>query len=389
MTYRFPRSGLFLCEVHSHVSASSYLITLLILFCFHKISHADCGFPTLPSSTEYKLSDQALRGFLESTNQQVLPSPLKNTNVSDGFALLVGVADTNVRLPEFPKLRYPEKEVKLMRKYLRASGYRVKTLLNSEATRHNILQWLIALSRIGGKNRFIFYYTGHGAIYGKIPVKYKKEYVQGIFPYLDQDARSKIEQCLTKAIYEPLGLEPFPPESIPSQVWERINRSFFLLPYQQPSRKDDTGPFDEFQELVGYDEIAAILASNSENPEKIVMIDACSAGFPKPPIFNPLPKYSPRIQRQGFVFLSLITPDEQMKIYENVFTPVMASAIMGGADTSGDGDGIVTAFELVSYANRLWRKLQTSWGIQPNQMNHMIFGSDDIPITVSSKGRHP
>ena len=180
MPYRFLRSGLFLREVHSHVSASSFLITLLILFCFHEVSPADCGFQTLPPSTEYKLNDQALRGFLEDTNQQVLPSQLKNTNVSDGFALLVGVADTNTRLSGFPKLRYPEKEVKLMRKCLRASGYRVKTLLNSEATRHNILQWLIALSRICGKNRFIFYYTGHGTIYGKIPFKYKNGYVQGI-----------------------------------------------------------------------------------------------------------------------------------------------------------------------------------------------------------------
>jgi hypothetical protein len=386
MSYRFRRSGLFLCEVRSHVGPSSFLITLLILFCFYKISRADCAFQALPPSSDYKLSDQALRGFLESTNQQVLPSQLKNTNVSDGFALLVGVADTNVRIPEYPKLRYPEKEVKLMRKYLRASGYRVKTLLNGEATRHNILRWLIALSRIGGKNRFIFYYTGHGTIFGKNPIKYKKEDVQGIFLHLHREARRKIEQCLTEAIYEPLGVKPLPTESIPSQVKERISRSFFLLPYQPP-RKDDTGPFAKFREMVGYDEIAAILASNSENPEKIVMIDACQAGFPKPPIFNPLSKYSPRIQRQSFVFLSLITPDEQMKIGENVFTPVMASAVKGRADTSGDG--IVTAFELVSYANRRWRKLLTSWGIQLNQMNHMIFGSDDIPITVVSKRRRP
>jgi hypothetical protein len=375
MSYRFPRSGLFLCEACSQVSAFSFIITLLILSCFHGSSLAGCGFQTLPPSKESKLSDQALRGFLESTNQQVLPSPLKNSNVSDGYALLVGVADTNACLSDFPKLRYPEKEVKLMRKYLRASGYRVKTLLNGEATRHNILQWLIALSGIGGKNRFIFYYTGHGTIFSKI------------LPYLNhQEDKSKIVQCLTNAFYEPLGVKSLPSESIPSRVWERINRSFFLLPYQH-NRKDDAGPLDEFRELVGYDEIAAILASNSETPEKIVMIDACSAGFPKPPIFNPLPVYSPRIQRQSFVFLSLINADEQMKIIEDVFTPVMASAIKGNADTSGDG--IVTAFELVTYANRKWRPLQTSWGIQPNQMNHMIFGSDDIPITVVSKGRHP
>lgn len=324
------------------------------------------------------------KDFLRLTRGQVLPAELKSGSVSDGFALLVGVATTNVSIEGFERLRFPEQEVEGMYRCLSASGYRVKPLLNETATRDNILKWLNFFSNLGGRNRLLFYYTGHGTIYGKQIVHLNGTRVTGIYPHLEPTAWADIENRLVDAIYSPLDSRP-PPAPLPRTVNDRIDRSFFLLPYQ-PAKGADSGPFHKFYQVVGYDEIAAIFARSTAT-EKVIIIDACSAGLPKPPIFNPLPSYVYDIQRQGFVFFTLISPDEGIKIPENQFTPVIEPGLWGEADLEGDRNGIVTAFELIRHGNVRWRHRVGAYGMRPNQMNHMIFGSADIPITMTNKGR--
>lgn len=361
-----------------------FVVQIIFVFCIL------CLGCTVASHDKLRINPRneatAKRQFLVETARQILEPPLKSTSVSDGFALLVGVEDANVSIKGFQTLRYPSEEVKRMRECLETSGYRVKTLINEQATRQNILRWVRFFSNLRGRNRLFFYYTGHGTIYGKEAVTQHKTEITGIYPHLVPEAWVDIEGRLIESIYSPLGTHP-PPKSLPDQVVDRINRSFFLMPYQPPVGID-TGPFHKFRELVGYDEIAAII-SKSSSTEKILIIDACSAGLPKSPIFNPLPAYSHDIQRQGYAFLTVINANENMKIYENVFTPVIVSGLQGNADLSGNRDGVVSVFELIRYANAHWSRTQLSYGIRPNQMSHMLFGSTDIPVTIRKKRSRP
>jgi hypothetical protein len=349
------------------------LITVLLLLVLGCAGSPDQREPPGARSTT-----AAEKRFLQQTRGQVLDRRLRSASISDGFALLVGVADTNVRHENFEVLRYSAMEVERMRACLHACGYRVKTLVNEDATYDNIIHWLKFFAGLHGRHKLLFYYSGHGTIYGEVILDGKP--VHGIDTRLTPDAWDCIEKRLIESIYAPLGAPP-PSRPWPPTVSERVNRSFFLLPFQSP-RDGDPGPFNKFQKLVGYDEIAAILAKSGA-AEKIVIIDACSAGLPKAPIFTPLPHYSYDLQRQGFTFLTLISADEELKIREGQFTPVVASGLGGEADHVGDNDKIITTFELIRYANAQWRSLMGPYGMRWNQMNHMIFGSADIPLTVS------
>lgn len=358
----------------------SFFIAVLLFFiglaCSHKSTHR---------RTELNIvtNPEIFRDFLDETSEQVLPLQLRTTSVSDGFALLVGVEDANVSIANFSKLNFPAKEIELMRDCLSESGYRVKTLVNEEATRSNILEWIKHIASLKGRNRFLFYYTGHGTIYGINPVKNKSGEIDGIYNFFDKNADDKIIKKLIEMIYGPLGCNP-PFDQLPKKAKHRINQSFFLIPYQPPVG-NDTGPFEQFHELVGYDEIADSL-SNASFPEKIIMIDACSAGLPKQPIFSPLPSYFYNIQRQSYAFFTLISENEKMKIFENQFTPIVALGLAGAADDYGNGDGTITAFELINFANVFWDSSYENRGLQFNQLSHMIFGTYDIPITVISNG---
>ena len=319
------------------------------------------------------------RKFLNSTSESILDERLQATPTSQGYALLIGIDSANVDIADFQRLRFPCREAKLLANVLRQSGYRVKTLINEQATRENILQWFKFIVCLSGRHRILFYYSGHGTIYGNHPIEANGGLITGIYSSLESSLWKTIETRFIELLDFP-NQNVLEIKDLPKKYVERLNQSFFLIPYQE-DRVDNPGLYRKFHSLVGYDELAHIL-STSKSPEKMFIIDACSASMPKNPIFDPLPVYAYELQRQGYMFFSLIKKNEKMEVIDGEFTPIIAEGLKGAADRAGNQDGVVTAFELIKFANTLWQSILQTWGVRHNRMNFILYGSDDFPLTV-------
>jgi hypothetical protein len=336
--------------------------------------------PISPQShcLDNRLDHPEYRKFLNSISESILDERLQATPTFQGYALLIGIDSANVDIADFQRLQFPSREAKLLANVLQQSGYRVKTLINEQATRENILKWFKFIVCLSGRHRIFFYYSGHGTIYGKYPIEENGNLITGIYPFLEQQLWETIETRFMESLDFPnqnaLELE------LTKKYVERLNQSFFLIPYQE-DRDDNHGPYQKFHSLVGYDELADIL-STSKSPEKMFIIDACSASMPKNPIFDPLPVYAYELQRQGYMFFSLIKKNEKMEVIDGEFTPIIAEGLKGAADRAGDQDGVVTAFELIKFANTLWKSILQTWGVRHNRMNFILYGSDDFPLTI-------
>jgi TRAP-type mannitol/chloroaromatic compound transport system substrate-binding protein len=85
----------------------------------------------------------------------------QKTVFGKSYAVVIGInAYESYHWPDLP---YPEKDAGGIADYLSLKGYKVKTFYGKNAKRQRIIDYLVDLAfRIEGRDRFIFFFSGHG-----------------------------------------------------------------------------------------------------------------------------------------------------------------------------------------------------------------------------------
>lgn len=285
---------------------------------------------------------KAWRQFSDDTTNRVLDERLRSHKETlFGYALVVGINEYGQKGSETIKLRnlkHPKREALEMKSILETCGYRVKLLVDQEATKEAILQWITLISEKCGKEKFLFYFSGHGTVY---ETKRKQSF-----------SGNELNDLASKSIF---SLVPHQPPPLPSSEPSSIS-------------------------LISFDEIMNILKQSS-SPEKLFFIDACLAKENWACPSYPLPVYLSQLETQGFFFLSLFKEQN----LDGEFSPVILDALRGRADASGGGnnDGVVSMFETITYVNEGLKKIYLNFGIKENRVKYICYGNGDLPITIS------
>jgi hypothetical protein len=297
-------------------------------------------------------NEPRFQNFLYRNRNKSLPERLRaDEKGGRAFALVVGVNTYNKDVcPSFSSLKKPVDEAKELSRILDANGYIVKTLIESEATAKNIMDWLIFMaSHTNDGDRILIYFAGHGATLHDVRKRNvwsaKKTSIQNKEPKRDR--------------YEPFR-----------------DYDLLLAPYQ--TAIPFNGQAQSVCTVIPSIEITEVL-SRSRAAEIIVLYDACSAHIAKVYTFHPIPFYSYALQRQGYFNLSLL---KEVNL-DGEFSPILFRALRGGADRTGNRDNIVSMFETVNFFNPEWNDKLGARGIPGNQVKYIIYGSGDMPLTLT------
>ncbi len=275
----------------------------------------------------------------------VMPHPsLRPHPDGQGFALIIGVNDDN--FSRSSGLSLPEEEAKELRSILEKNGYAVKLLLDEEATRASVIGWIELICRMSRTpDWFLFYYAGHGVRLGNVRESLSDEMVYG---YLQYDSRDALTADNEK------------------------NDDLYFLCYQDTV--EERGDRQLVTSLVGNIEILSLLG-NSRFSTCIEMINACYASSAVITAPATCATYDRTLSGRGLVYFSLI----KEKVTEGEFSPIVYAGLSGKAD--GNGDSVVTVFELVNYASRELKKIEREPGELPNDIRSVIFSGGDVPLT--------
>jgi len=241
---------------------------------------------------------------------------------SRGFALVIGVNNYNNKLQN---LTNPVNEARHMENTLFANDYNTVPLIDSEATKENIINCLECFScKVRDDDTFLFYFSGHGNTYEN-------------------------------------------------------KADFAIMPYQQ--KQSEIIESISNMELVS--SFSKIKASN-----KVMIIDACYATHIDNYPYDPVKYYAYNLKNQGFGFLCMFTE----KVKDNgIFSSILIEGLKGEADRNdkiikqGNGDSIVTFFEIINYVNQEYgnKKLLLE-GTPNNIIKYLVYGSGDIVLTIGS-----
>lgn len=338
--------------------AEKVVFFVMIIFMFSGCTTPDpkaYNFRTLHCN-DYGLSidcnEKRFRQFIDRTPNfgGVLPRRIRSDPMSRGYALVIGINKSNCK--KVPNLECPVGEANRVKEILEQNRYSVKILTDEtdeKATKQNILDWLKFFVSISGiSDSILIYYSGHGCTF------------------------EEIEKSLTYNLKS----------SIRNEYNDKLKKSFFVVPYHE-SGPGQSGPFERINSLIGNKDIVAIL-SKSNASQKLQIIDACFANEISEYVFSPVPLYSYELQRQGYLFLCMFNELNE----DGKFSPLIFNALEGAADKrTGNNDGIVSMFELISYIDVRVKDEKGPAGAVDNRIKYIIYGSGDIPLALTNRGQ--
>jgi len=244
------------------------------------------------------------------------------SDYSRGFALVIGVNNYNNKLQN---LTNPASEARNMKNTLSANNYNTLSLIDSEATKENIIDCLNCFScKVREDDTFLLYFSGHGNTYEK-------------------------------------------------------KADFAIMPYQ----KKQSDVIESISNMKLVSSFSKIKASN-----KIMIIDACYATHIDNYPYNPVKYHAYNLKSQGFGFLCMFTE----KVKDNgIFSTILIEGLKGEADRNdkiikqGNGDNIVTFFEIINYVNKEYGDKKLLFKGTPNNIiKFLVYGSGDIALTLTN-----
>lgn len=260
-----------------------------------------------------------------------------------GLALLVGINEYNSD-NILPPLAAPKREIRALERILKDNNYVVKTLLDAEATYHNLKRWLTCLGRRANSiDRVLFYFAGHAGN------------LRDLAMWMEPATRAEMANRARNP--------------------QQKNADELLLCLRQ-SRSE------ALTEFVLVDSLTHWLSASPAH-QQIVWIDACYSGNLNKMFQLPLEFYTYRSLNDGFFALTGIKD----RVFDGQYGKLMLRGLRGEADAvlAGNHDGRVSLYEVSVFIDHHLRQQTVAASGIIYKSRYILVGSGELYLTRVEK----